>query len=62
MRSYYPVVVKILRTHGFEHLRHGKGDHEIWSNGKDSVTVNYNLSKRHTANVILKLAGIDEKV
>jgi hypothetical protein len=62
MKSYYPIVVKILRAHHFEYLRSGKGDHEIWSNGKVSVAVPYNLGKRHTANVILKQAGIAQKV
>lgn len=65
MASYYKKVTKLLKSKGWVKLREAKGSHEIWhhpdiSESKTSVPVN--LKKRHTANGILKRAGIDTKV
>ena len=60
MASFYRDLTKILTEAGFELLRSGKGDHEIWINalvGK-KVTVDAGIKSRHTANEILKKAGL----
>ena len=52
---------RILREHGCQFVRNGKGDHEIWHspiNGRN-FTVDAGTRKRFTANAILKQAGID---
>jgi predicted RNA binding protein YcfA (HicA-like mRNA interferase family) len=49
-----------LRNNGFRLIRHGKGSHEIWQNlltGKQ-VTVPRSIKSRHTANEVLKQAGV----
>jgi hypothetical protein len=41
-------------------VRQGRGDHEIWQspvNGR-RFTVDNNIKSRHTANAVLKQAGI----
>lgn len=62
MNPYYQQVIQILKNHGFTFLRQGKGSHEIWSKGSRAVSVPSNCASRHTANDILKAAGIKEKI
>lgn len=62
MNGYYDQLVKVLKAHGFELFRQGKGSHEVWHNGVISVAVPFNCKSRHTANGILKQAGIDKKL
>ena len=64
--NYYRIVVKLIRGTGFERLSKSQqpsGSHEIWKNsfGK-KVSVPRKIVKRHTANGILKDAGVDKKV
>lgn len=61
MNGYYAQVVKLLRAAGFKLLRPGKGSHEIWTNGKRTLTVPFNCKSRHTANHILADAGIKQR-
>lgn len=58
MNSFYPKIVEILRAHHFQLKRQGKGSHEMWGNGRVSVTVATTCTSRHTANIIMKQAGI----
>jgi predicted RNA binding protein YcfA (HicA-like mRNA interferase family) len=58
MNGYYELVVKQLRAHGFSLLRQTGGAHQIWSNGSRNVTVSTNCYSRHTANAIMRQAGI----
>ena len=60
MANYYRPLIKILRQNGFEFLRQGRGDHELWWNDKLQVAavVDRSLDSRHTANGILKEAGL----
>ena len=60
MASYTPKVIKILRKNGFYCFRQGKGDHEIWRNDQKDVEVSVDskITSRHTANGILKQAGL----
>jgi predicted RNA binding protein YcfA (HicA-like mRNA interferase family) len=58
--GYYKVVVKELRRLGFAYDRNAKGSHERWINAAGQLLiVPRNLTKRHTANGILKDAGSD---
>jgi predicted RNA binding protein YcfA (HicA-like mRNA interferase family) len=49
-----------MREAGYEVDRQGKGDHEIWKHTETGkrVTVDNGCKKRHTANAILKDAGL----
>ena len=60
MNDYGPAVRKILRENGCWLHRQGKGDHEIWLSplSKLPVTVDQKIKSRHTANAILKQAGL----
>jgi predicted RNA binding protein YcfA (HicA-like mRNA interferase family) len=55
-----PELKRILRRNGFELLRQGKGDHEIWQHtvSKITVTIDAGMKSRHTANAVLKKAGL----
>jgi predicted RNA binding protein YcfA (HicA-like mRNA interferase family) len=60
MADLYRELVAILRTYGCHLVRPGKGSHEIWyspANGRH-VTVPRSTKSRHTANEVLKKAGI----
>jgi predicted RNA binding protein YcfA (HicA-like mRNA interferase family) len=60
MADFYRDIIALLRTNGFQLLRSGKGSHEIWFNPitKKSVTVPRSTKSRHTANEVLKQAGL----
>ncbi|KPF68864.1 hypothetical protein IP69_11275 [Bosea sp. AAP35] len=55
-----PRLKKILRSAGYEYYRPAKGDHEIWRHPdtKIQVSVDAGTKSRHTANQILKDAGL----
>jgi hypothetical protein len=63
MPSYEREVREVLREHGCYLHRQGRGDHEIWysplTNRK--FTVDGVIKSRHTANAIMKQAGIKKK-
>ncbi len=54
---------RILRDAGYEFERQGKGDHEIWKHREtgNRVTLDVGTRKRHTANKILKDAGLPKR-
>ena len=60
MKGYAAEVKERLKGAGWEFLRHGKGDHDVWHNPQtgQKVTVPVKLLSRHTANDILKDAGL----
>lgn len=60
MNGFYAAVVAALKSKNFQYKRQ-KGSHQTWSNGKISVTVSTNCDSRHTANAIMKQAGISER-
>ena len=62
MAGYERRIRKLLKDAGFVLERQPRGSHEIWSNGRIAVSVPAKLRKRHTANAILKEAGIDKKI
>lgn len=63
MPSYEREVRKLLRDAGCTFVRQGKGDHEIWSSplSKINFTVDGKIKSRHTANEVLKQAGLPKK-
>jgi len=60
MANFAPEVKKILLAHGCFFVRPGKGDHEIWQSpiSKRRFPVDQKILSRHTANGILKQAGL----
>lgn len=61
MNGYEKQIKEKLKENGWTFLRNGTGSHEIWSNGKHHVSVNYACKSRHTANQIMKDAGIKHR-
>ena len=63
MADYYREIIDSLRANGFQLLRTGKGSHEIWFNPRTNkrVTVPRTTKSRHTANDVLKQAGLAKK-
>jgi hypothetical protein len=59
-KSFTPEVKRILRDYGCVVVRSGKGDHEIWFSPitKRNFPVDGKILSRHTANAIMKQAGI----
>jgi hypothetical protein len=60
MESFTPELKRLLRAAGCHFLRAGRGDHELWFspiNGKPFVVDN-KIKSRHTANSVLKQAGL----
>ena len=62
MAEYEKLVREELKNHDCNFVRHGKGDHDIWYSPITDryVTVNGKIKSRHTANEIMKQAGIDK--
>jgi hypothetical protein len=60
MASYTPGVKEILREYGCRFERSGKGDHEIWYSPitQRRFPVDSKILSRHTANAVLRQAGI----
>ena len=62
MAGYTGPLKKILKEHGCRFERPGKGDHEIWYSpisGK-RFPVDSDIKSRHTANAVLKQAGLEK--
>jgi len=57
-------VRKILSDNGCYFVRRGKGDHDTWYSPitDKPITVDSEIKSRHTANGILKRAGINQKL
>jgi len=60
VQGYTKPLKAILREHGWSFMRPGKGDHEIWarSDASKPIVVDGKIMSRHTANAVLKQAGI----
>lgn len=60
MDNFAKPLKKLLSEAGWRLLRSGKGDHEIWCDpeGGRNVSVDSSIKSRHTANGILKQAGL----
>jgi len=60
MADYTKKVRKILSDNGFSIARKGKGDHVIWYNEstRRTASVDGEIKSRHSANEVLKKAGL----
>ena len=60
MADYTPVLKKLLRQGGSYFERQGKGDHEIWYSPITNLRfpLDNKIKSRHTANGVLKQAGL----
>lgn len=63
MADFYREIIALPRANDFQLLRSGKGSHEVWFNPttRKSVTVPRSTKSRHTANEVLKQAGLEKK-
>jgi predicted RNA binding protein YcfA (HicA-like mRNA interferase family) len=63
MSDYAPKLKRLLHKAGCRFFRQGKGDHEIWYSPitKRTFTVDSKIKSRHTANGILKDAGLKKE-
>ena len=63
MPGYEVDVRRVLTEHGCTFMRHGKGDHDIWFSpiSNRRFTVDGKIKSRHTANAIMKQAGIEHR-
>jgi predicted RNA binding protein YcfA (HicA-like mRNA interferase family) len=62
MAEFYRRLIMILRENGCTLVRLGKGSHEIWFSpvSQRHVTVPRSTKSRHTANEVLKEAGLQK--
>jgi hypothetical protein len=60
LKGYGKAVRRILIEAGCKFLRQGRGDHEIWTSPQalKPFTVPVNIASRHTANKVLRDAGL----
>ena len=58
--SLTPDLIRLLRAAGCRFERPGKGDHDIWLSPRTGVRfpVDHKIRSRHTANAVLKQAGL----
>ena len=63
MARHTPSVKEILRAHGCYFERPGRGDHEIWCSliTQRRFPVDGKILSRHTANAVLRQAGIEKR-
>jgi hypothetical protein len=61
--SFTPQLKKLLLSQGCRFERQGKGDHEIWFSPitQRRFVVDGEIKSQHTANAVLKQAGIDQR-
>jgi hypothetical protein len=60
VHGYGKAVRDLLTESGCWFVRHGRGDHDVWRSPFTDIpfTVPVNIDSRHTANGILKDAGL----
>ncbi|MBB5015447.1 type II toxin-antitoxin system HicA family toxin [Rehaibacterium terrae] len=60
VESYTDALKRLLRDAGCEFIRHGRGDHEIWRSPLTGLhfVVDGKIKSRHTANAVLRQAGL----
>jgi hypothetical protein len=63
MADFAPELKKILRNASCFLDREGKGDHQIWYSPITDThfVVDHKIRSRHTANAVLKQAGLPKK-
>lgn len=62
-QGFYKLIVEVLERHRCYFKRQAKGDHELWHSPitNRSFSVDRGCLSRHTANAVMKQAGIDHK-
>ncbi len=62
MADYASQLIKLLREAGCTYARPGKGDHQIWHSPINDLhfVVDSKIKSRHTANAVLKQAGLNK--
>lgn len=63
MESYTPLIKKLLLEAGCYRFRSGKGDHDIWFSpiSNRHFPVDHKILSRHSANGVLKQAGLPKE-
>lgn len=61
MNGYYNQVIAVLKQHGYSFFRHGRGSHEIWTDGRRNQVVSKNMPSRQMANEIMKQSKIKHR-
>jgi hypothetical protein len=63
MNSLTPELKRLLQEAGCRFIRQGRGDHEIWESPISGIrfTVDNAIKSRHTANAVLKQAGLPKR-
>ncbi len=63
MANFTRELKKILKEHGCQFHRQGRGDHEIWHSPMSGqyFTVDGDIKSRHTANAVLRQAGLEKR-
>ncbi|MDA8347971.1 MAG: type II toxin-antitoxin system HicA family toxin [Pseudomonadota bacterium] len=63
MSDFAPELKRILRAADCYFVRHGNGDHDIWRSPKTNrnFPVDHKIKSRHTANGVLKQAGLEKQ-
>jgi len=63
MSDFSPQLKRILNDAGCHKEREGKGDHEIWYSPITNrrFPVDHKIKSRHTANGVLKQAGLEKQ-
>lgn len=63
MAGFTGPLKKILKKAGCTFVRRGKGDHDIWRSPISGLCfpVDSDIKSRHTANGVLKQAGLDKQ-
>jgi predicted RNA binding protein YcfA (HicA-like mRNA interferase family) len=58
--DFTPPLKKLQQMHGYRFFRSGRGDHEIGRHEETGrkVVVDASIKSRHTANAVLKQAGL----
>ncbi len=61
--SLTPELLTILKAAGCTFIRHGKGDHDIWYSPVSArrFVVDSAIKSKHTANAVLKQAGLPNR-
>jgi hypothetical protein len=62
MNGFYEQLIAALKAGGYWLKGPGKGSHEKWTNGRVVLIVPFNCYSRHTANAVLKEAGLPTRL
>lgn len=62
MKGYGKALREVPESNGCAFKRHGRGDHDVWvsPHAAKPFTVPVKIMSRHTANKVLKDAGLPE--